>query len=253
MHHLRPGSLGRRTFGGLRAGPDRAGETVTSVAVFLFDLDDPALSAPERFAWLDADERSRAAAFRTPPLSRRYVAGHVALRLVLGQATDRRPADIAFHVSPWGRPELADGPFFNLSHSGSTGIVAVDAKAPVGVDVELPDRNLQAGWLESVLCPEEKARIAAAGFEPRSLLRLWVRKEAVLKALGRGLSFPPSEVMVGNDPPDYRTWRPVRLSDAVAPSEFSLIDLPVGGVAVSALARAGAGPCPPILLRTLTA
>lgn len=76
------------------------------------------------------------------------------------------------------------------------GIVALASGSPVGVDVE-PLREAcetRAPWCH----PQETVPTAEAA------LALWVRKEAVLKALGLGLALPPEQVRVGPASPDWQ-------------------------------------------------
>jgi len=94
------------------------------------------------------------------------------------------------HGKPYA-PAL-DGLEFNLSHAGHHALLAFARGQPLGVDLERCDRRpppaelarryftrAEADALERV--PEE--------LRQRCFLQLWTQKEAVLKALGRGLSF----------------------------------------------------------------
>jgi 4'-phosphopantetheinyl transferase len=69
----------------------------------------------------------------------------------------------------------------------------------VGVDVEAisPDRDY-SGVAAHVLSPPERDELLAlpSGDRPFAFVRYWSRKEAVLKALGFGLSLPPSDLTV---------------------------------------------------------
>ncbi len=100
-----------------------------------------------------------------------------------------------------GKPCLAgcDNLSFNLSHSGSRLVVAVADGVSVGVDCEaarpFPDLMALARMIcsdaELALLRRSDAASAIAIFHD-----LWTRKEAVLKAIGVGLSFPLSELTV---------------------------------------------------------
>lgn len=91
-----------------------------------------------------------------------------------------------------GRPTLAaTGHDCNWSHSGPWLLVALAEGARVGVDLEL--RRPRPKALEIArryFHPGEAAALAALGAEARgpAFLRLWCAKEALLKALGRGLA-----------------------------------------------------------------
>jgi phosphopantetheinyl transferase len=106
---------------------------------------------------------------------------HAGLRRVLGCAE--------VHRSPGAKPWAEGGPHFNLSHSGELALIAVCADAPVGVDLEA-DRRLRnpPGLARRICTDRELAAVTASPDLNAALLRLWVRKEAVAKAEGGGLS-----------------------------------------------------------------
>jgi 4'-phosphopantetheinyl transferase len=78
----------------------------------------------------------------------------------------------------------------SLTHAAGLAAVAV-AAAPVGVDVE--PRARPAADLDPLLPqlhPDERRAVATADDPHGTLLRLWVRKEAAMKARGLGLLEP---------------------------------------------------------------
>lgn len=215
------------------------------ILAIVVDLDDPSLNWPCRLTWLSKEEKARAARFLDHDLSRRFAAGRIALRLIIEHTTGRDPSQIVFQTNQWGRPELAGGPFFNLSHTGSLAVAAVDDKAPVGVDLELAGRLIRESWLEGFLSVEERIQIESGLGGQASLLRLWVRKEAVLKAYGRGLLHPASEVHVGAEAVEEGIWRKVRLQSGAISHMISIIDFTLLDKAIVSLARMG----PPVPVR----
>lgn len=95
-----------------------------------------------------------------------------------------------------GRPELAP-PWnavlhFNWSHSGDKAIIVVARGLVPGIDIERVRTRPRSGELaERFFHPDEAAKLSALE-EPRrelAFLQLWTGKEAVLKALGRGVAF----------------------------------------------------------------
>ncbi len=92
---------------------------------------------------------------------------------------------------------LATQVFFNVSHCETLAAIALCDAGEVGVDVE--SAAAVAGpppLIASMASPAESAWLCAhPDVADRALARLWVRKEAVLKAVGSGLGTP----MVGID------------------------------------------------------
>jgi 4'-phosphopantetheinyl transferase len=116
-----------------------------------------------------------------------------ALREILGGYLGEEPEVV---VSEDGKPRLSDPTklHFNLSHSGSLGLIAVATDIDVGVDVEKirPRRDLvrlAARWLTD----PEAAAIAEADEREREAVfyAAWTRHEARTKCTGAGLSGPP--------------------------------------------------------------
>jgi 4'-phosphopantetheinyl transferase len=105
-------------------------------------------------------------------------------------------AEVELRRSRYGRPEIAAPRThlrFSLARSGGRALIALAYFADIGVDVERTDRDT-TGWTlwtqvltqaELAALPQERARRNDA------LLRLWVAKEAILKAAGVGLSVDP--------------------------------------------------------------
>lgn len=77
----------------------------------------------------------------------------------------------------------------SLSRAGDLCVVAVTDAGPVGVDVEPAGAADFDGFDDVALHPLERG-------SPGDRTRRWVRKEALLKASGTGLSVDPREVLV---------------------------------------------------------
>lgn len=81
---------------------------------------------------------------------------------------------------------------FNWSHSGDYALVALSRGCAVGVDIERLGKNLRAIEIARRFFDPREAD-ALAPLDPvardRAFIGLWCAKEAVLKAVGEGLSF----------------------------------------------------------------
>ena len=122
-----------------------------------------------------------------PDRQRRHELARSAQREVIGGYLGLAPATVALTRQASGKPVLADGALqFNLSHSGAVALVAVSRELPVGVDVQEPHPAPTRSWFAKRICsPREYERVGALA-DPEALMRLWVRKEAVIKARGEG-------------------------------------------------------------------
>jgi 4'-phosphopantetheinyl transferase len=190
-------------------------------------------------ASLAADERARAARYRSADDARRFCAARGWLRRVLAAEVGCQPGAVALADGP-GKPRLAGpgGPCFNLSHAGDVAVVAV-ADREVGVDVE-PIAGA-AAVLDAVRVACTPAETAALdrldpGRRAEAFLRLWTAKEAYLKARGVGLSVAPHGVHVGAE---RAGAMPVRLSDDAGPAVWWVRELDLGRGYVGAVAAEG--------------
>lgn len=160
---------------------------------------------PRADAWalLDTRERERAERFVHDRDRHRFVAAHAGLRLVLAAETGQPPSALRFVTAPQGKPHLERPSLsFNLSHSGALALVATCRGCAVGIDLEMADRLRDLDGLAAmVMTAAEQAGFATLAADRRkaAFLHLWTRKEALLKADGRGLMYDPRKVDVGLD------------------------------------------------------
>ena len=157
---------------------------------------------------LGSEERSRASRLRAGEVRSRFVARRRALREILAAYTGLAPASITYSQNDYGKPAIAcDGMVsFSTSHSGSLGVVAVRRRGSIGVDVERVRADAaDEAIAKRFFAPEEAA--ALARMEPHErrggFFNAWTRKEAIVKAVGSGLSIPlhAFEVTVRPDVP----------------------------------------------------
>jgi len=128
---------------------------------------------------------------------RRYAASHVAVRRVLAPYLGVKPSAIGLEAGARGKPRVVGGAVhYSLSHSGAVAVIAVGRAHPVGIDVERV-RALPAAAALRFACFTacERNHLDALPGETE-LLRLWTRKEAVVKAIGDGLARPLGELEV---------------------------------------------------------
>jgi 4'-phosphopantetheinyl transferase len=145
---------------------------------------------------LSADEQARAERFLAEDASRRFVASHGALRLILARYLEKEPERLRFLVDERGKPHLdlpAGTPAlrFSLSHSGDLALCAVADGRDVGVDLERI--HPVSAWREIVaryFSPDEQQALRALSGDRalEAFFHGWTRKEAYSKALGDGVS-----------------------------------------------------------------
>jgi 4'-phosphopantetheinyl transferase len=123
-----------------------------------------------------------------PVKQRRHELAHAAQDRILAAYLEIEPQALEYRTLAGGKPVLADGALeFNLSHSGDLALVAVSRDLPVGVDLEHPRGFRDEPRMARRICSARELEHLAGPSDPDELLRLWVRKEAVVKATGEGL------------------------------------------------------------------
>ena len=115
------------------------------------------------------------------------------LRELLAAYLAADPDTLRIERGAQGKPYLADHPLhFNLSHSGRMLLIGVSRAQPLGVDVESSERARPYGDIaRRYFTADEAAALSRLSDDQlrRSFLDLWSAKEAVLKAIGRGIAF----------------------------------------------------------------
>jgi len=177
-----------------------------TIRLFLCDIqagDDRNL--PGLLSRLSPDERARAARFRFDEDRLSFATAHALLRHALDDVIGAtRPW--RFAVQAFGKPSLdppVDDVRFNLSHARGLVAVAVARGRDLGVDVEdaLRDPD-ESTFANMVLAPEELAELEGCADRAERLFRIWVAKEAIVKAVGLGLSLPLRQIVVRGEAPE---------------------------------------------------
>jgi 4'-phosphopantetheinyl transferase len=152
---------------------------------------------------LTHSERARHSALTDSGSRARVATGRALLRTAAARRFGVPPTEVALDYrcvvcgGPHGKPELRTtnaSLHASVSYSGTVVLVAV-ADVPVGVDVEQCSATAFAGFESIALSALERADSAPMAPERRA--ELWVRKEAVLKISGVGLSVAPETVHIG--------------------------------------------------------
>ena len=167
------------------------------------------------YSRLPAWRRRKCDAFRFIPDRRRSVAVWLLLRQMLAERgfdADSLPVT----ENTFGKPafDAVLELHFSLSHAADRVMVAI-SDAEVGCDVEriVP---IDDGMLKASLADAERASLAALYGKARdqAFVRLWVRKESYIKALGRGLDIDPSTFSALDRPPSAGwIWQDLAFDD----------------------------------------
>ncbi|MFI5776144.1 4'-phosphopantetheinyl transferase family protein [Nocardia sp. NPDC051570] len=198
-------------------------------------------------ALLDEDERARYARLVHPEDRARFVTGRALAKTTIGRHLGIPPRELRFESrcrhcgGPHGKPCAPGIPVnFSLSHSGDRVVFCMAEGVETGVDVErivvrdferLAPRVLSSAEISEfeTIAPEERMH---------AYYRYWTRKEALLKAVGRGLDSPMPQITVTG--PEQSAGL-VEWNGEFAESAFTLATLYPGPGYAAALAIGGGG------------
>lgn len=141
---------------------------------------------------LSKNELERVKNFKFFKDKKQYILARGILRNILGCYLDKTPQDIDISYSIFGKPYISgEKPslYFNISHSGPYALYAFTLDYEVGIDLECIDKNLELENMAShVFSPSELFYWKSLKAEEKEecFFKIWVCKEAILKASGRG-------------------------------------------------------------------
>jgi 4'-phosphopantetheinyl transferase len=203
--------------------------------------------------WLSLEEQVRAQRFLKEADRMRFVLGRAIVRSLCGAHLRIEPARIRLDHTSTGKPYLANPILagrkrfeFNVAHSGDCVLVAWTEGRAVGVDVEALERYRSDRIKDiSATAFSTAERVALSAAKPDEVIttfyRIWVRKEAILKAEGCGIggslrSFSVAQRQVScikwcdevTYPESGRRWRSIDWIPA--PDHLAALALPQGSV-----------------------
>lgn len=158
-----------------------------------WSLDDPSTGSHKPEDVLSADEVERMRRFATPMLQRRFLAARAGLRRILGTCAACDPLALRFELNPFGKPSVIGRPTlrFSLSHSADRAFLVVSEECDVGADIEAVRQIEALDLSRRYFHPGEVAAIEGTTDQVSRLetfFAIWTLKEAVVKAMGTGLS-----------------------------------------------------------------
>ena len=183
----------------------------------------PVEESEKFYPFLSTTEKNRADKFRVPMARQQFVVAHGSLRILLGKYLKIPPSVIQFKLNPFGKPYLEGQKiFFNISHSHEWVLIGLSPKMEIGVDIEKIRQDLKLKQLAKRFFSIEEVEqlnklpqnLVADGF-----FNAWTRKEAYIKARGKGMSISLSGFTVNlipnqpacllntiHDPDSIKNW-----------------------------------------------
>ncbi|MBO0798881.1 MAG: 4'-phosphopantetheinyl transferase superfamily protein, partial [Blastocatellia bacterium] len=157
---------------------------------------------------LAPDERERADRYHRAVDRDRFTVARAVLRKIIALYLPVSAGAVKFTYNKYGKPDISDDQNecnlrFNLSHSNELALCAFTRARAIGIDIEYIREDFAT--LEIAEHFFAKAEVKALASLPekqrvRAFFNCWSRKEAYIKALGLGISFPLDRFAVSLGP-----------------------------------------------------
>lgn len=143
---------------------------------------------------LSAEEISRAFRFISESSKKQFMLGRIKLRFILSRYAGTAPSKLNFSYKTYGKPILDGYPDirFNLAKVEDFILIAVAKNRDLGVDLERIS-NIDFSSIANRYFSEDENNALKKLEESEkrnAFFRIWTLKEACVKALGVGLSYP---------------------------------------------------------------
>lgn len=168
------------------------------IHVFNIVINDYLHDLEKLYSFLSIQERSKSNSLITPALRNNYIITRAVLRSILSNFLKIKQQEIRFLTNPYGKPSVKGRDInFNISHSMNSAYYAISVDFEVGIDVEFFDtkRNI-LGIAKGVFSANEFCHFINLSRDKQQefFFEAWTKKEAMIKALGSGLSYPIKKV-----------------------------------------------------------
>ena len=153
---------------------------------------------------LSTDELLRAEKFYFEKDQNRFIMARGILRIILAGYLGMKPHEIRFEYTPFGKPQVAEkndneSIHFNLSQSENVVLYAITLNRNIGIDVERIKDSIDVVQVANrFFSPGEINALKRCNRENLAeiFFQYWTRKEALIKAMGKGVSFPLEQIDV---------------------------------------------------------
>ena len=206
-------------------------------------LDEAGAAGPPAAGALPAEELERASAYPAGEPRRRFLTSRARLRRLLSGYLGAAPPELRLAYGDHGKPSLrepASDLTFNQSHSGDLLLLAFGRGRELGVDVERTGGDVSWQRVARRLFEQrelEALRSLPAAERRAAFFRCWTRKEAFVKATGRGVTQGLRSFAVSLDPEAAAlTW--IQDGD---PADWGMTDVDAGPGYAAAVCAAGRG------------
>ena len=171
---------------------------MNKVFTYIINMEQYYHNIPLYWSYLSLNEQKQAKSYYNQLLTDRYIISHGILRYILGYYVDQPAYRLEFVNNEYGKPFLKGHNIqFNMAHSNDVVCYVVTFKNNVGIDIEFYDNTFDIIAISTlVLTKQEIELLQSLNSEEKykTFYTLWTKKEALVKTMGKGLSYPVNTI-----------------------------------------------------------
>lgn len=161
---------------------------------------------------LSMDEIERANRFYFESDRMQFIVRRGILRQIISKYLEIDAKNLLFEYNSFGKPFLITDSLkqdfkFNMTHSKNMALYCISSQKNVGVDIEYLYKEFEfQPIIDRFFSQNEKKFIEniAIDKQKEGFFKIWTRKEAILKALGKGISFPLEKIDVSFNEDNFK-------------------------------------------------
>ena len=167
----------------------------SEVHVWQATLKNPSVLPGDISDFLSPFELERANKLKFPHDQEQFIVRHYLLRIILSKYCECHPKEIRFRYNSYKKPYIDLPEFneinFNMSSSADLIIIGLCRKTDIGIDIEKVQEieNIEQIAQEN-FSHQELTYFNCDSDRTAAFYNIWTRKEAFIKAIGKGFYFP---------------------------------------------------------------
>ncbi len=177
-----------------------------SLHIWWSDLDQPQRIVDNYLTLLSSEEIKRISKYNTLLLRNRQVMSRAILRKILSLYLKTNATKIEFIYNKYGKPFVRagngdDSIKFNISHSENIGMFAFSLNG-LGIDIEKNKEYIEIDGIKEICFTNFEKKWydnLNKKFQLETFYKIWTIKEAFIKAIGEGFSYPTLNIELTNE------------------------------------------------------
>lgn len=179
--------------------------TEKKIHIFLLHLEEH--DEKQLYDFLSDDEKERADRLKVELKKKQFIISRSVLRKIISNSINKPYDEIVFYYTEENKPFIKDKLNnktieFNVSHSEQCVLIAVTLDNKVGVDVEKINAKIDFESLSARFFSNKENEFLRSLQESKKLdafYSIWTRKEAFIKATGKGIAYGLDNFSVCSD------------------------------------------------------